>query len=50
MRACEMRAVMCRALVKHSAEKLPCSRGADHVRVVHELRKPLNGRRANFES
>ena len=49
MRGCETGAGACRVLVNHLVAKLPRSRSADHVRVVHELRQRPNGRRANFE-
>ena len=49
MRGCETGAGACRVLVNHLVAKLLCSSGADHVRVVHELRQRPNGRRANFE-
>lgn len=47
MRSYEMGA--CCELVNYLVPKLLCSRGAHHVRVVHELRQRPNGRRANFE-
>ena len=49
MRSYEMGAGACRVLVNHLVEKLPCSRGANHVRVVDLLRKRTNCSRANVE-